>query len=142
MIDIAVLKPQVGASVLGITTAPATVAGIKKLVQRYAILLLCGDGTVKFAEDQGGPLVPALLTGAVSSEAMLRHLFNITSHNAVETMHRDDADAGLGELSDDERLESVTLNDLRIDATRAVAYLDVTVTSVAGGTASATIPIG
>lgn len=114
-------------------SGPRICAGMEKVVQRYAKLLLTDLGSVKFDEDLGNDLLPSIRNGQVYSTAWVTHLFNEANRNVLNAMIADDNDTDtFGALPDDERIDTAELVDLDVDETTATVSIHVRITTLAG----------
>lgn len=114
-------------------TGPRICAGMEKVVQRYAKLLLTDLGSVKFDSDLGNDLMSSIRKGEVYSTAWMTQLFNEANRNVLNAMIADDNDYDtFGDLPDDERIDTAELVDLEIDQTTATVRIHVKITTLAG----------
>lgn len=122
--------------------ASRRVTGVQKAVQRYVSLLLTPSESVPFPGDDGNILLSALRTGAVSNKGYLRHLFNMASAVALDTIRKDDYNINMfGEQTDDERIASVELVGMTIDHATSTLGLSLTFQTVAGSDYAYVIPV-
>lgn len=146
-IDIELMKTVTGVTheievTPGIVDMPKKVAGLQKMIQRYAVLLLTKLGTVKFAEYQGGVLSERVATGSVSSVGDLQHLLHVASSDAIEMMSLDDADDLVyGVYPLDEQIANVDFKDISIDYNSSTAYVTAELQSKAGSELDFVLPI-
>lgn len=121
---------------------PKICAGMEKVVQRYAKLLLTDEGTVKFSEDIGGEIVSSIRRGEVSSEAYMTNVFATANKRAVTAMMVDDeSEEMFGSIPDDERIESAELVDLVLDEVNATVRIHVRITTMAGESYEYVVPV-
>jgi hypothetical protein len=114
-------------------SGPRICAGMEKVVQRYAKLLLTDLGSVKFDDDLGNDLMSSVRNGRVYSRAWLTHLFNEANRNVLNAMILDDNDTDtFGDLPDDERIDTAELVDLDIDQASATVRIHVRIVTLAG----------
>jgi len=124
-----------------VTFTPKIVAGVEKVVQRYASLLMATAGEVKFTQDVGGELIQRVVRGQVSNHGYLNHLFSVASLRALRAMQRDDADPRFGNTMKDERLVAATLLESRVDFKTGTVNLSVLLTTEAGNAFTYVIPV-
>lgn len=112
---------------------PKICAGMEKVVQRYAKLLLTDLGSVKFDDELGNDLLSSIRNGEVYSTAWLTQLFNEANRNVLNAMISDDNDFDtFGEAPADERISTAELVDLEIDQVTASVRIHVKITTLAG----------
>lgn len=122
--------------------ASRRVTGLQKAVQRYVTLLLTPSSSVPFADDGGNMLLSALRAGSVSNKGYLRHLFNMASAAALDTIRKDDYNITMfGDQTDDERIASVDLVGMTIDHATSTLGLSLTFRTVAGTDYAYVIPV-
>ena len=114
-------------------SGPRICAGMEKVVQRYAKLLLTDLGSVKFDDLLGNNLMSSIRNGEVYSTAWLTQLFNEANRNVLNAMIMDDNDTDtFGDAPDDERIDTAELVDLEIDQATASVRIHVKITTLAG----------
>lgn len=121
---------------------PRICAGMEKVVQRYAKLLLTDLGSVRFDPELGNGLLSSIRRGEVYSEAWVNHLFNEANRNVLNAMKIDDNDtASFGPLPDDERIDSAELAGLEIDEASASIRIHVRIATLAGESYEYVVPV-
>lgn len=118
------------------------VTGMQKAVQRYVALLLTPSSSVPFPYTTGNDLMDALRAGSVSDAGYLRHLFNVASAVAIDTLRHDDYNTNrFGAIPDDERIESVELAGVTVDYGTSTLGLSLVFRTAAGSDYSYVIPV-
>ena len=113
------------------------VAGLQKLAQRYALVLLTPRGSVPNYPDYGTELVLTIQAGSVNTRAALASIFSFANSLAMRQL------AGAVEDTDpdDEVLLSAELQDYDIDYPTSRVLLNVRLTSLAGDSYTYIIPV-
>lgn len=128
-------------SISTVSQIPKIVAGIEKVIQRYANLLLTTNDDVAFALDEGGSLVTALLQGTIPSSGYLTHLFNVASNAAIKQMAVDDADTTYGDQPADEIITAATLQSTAVDYASGTVVLNVLIQTAKGLSYTFVVPV-
>lgn len=135
----------VGTMEMSLTATKGTsrrVTGMQKAIQRYVTLLLTPTASVPFPRTNGNMLMDALRAGTVSDAGYLRHLFNMASAAALDTIRQDDYNTErFGELADDERIESVDLDGITIDYDTSTLGLSLVFRTAAGEDYAYVLPV-
>lgn len=115
-----------------VSKPPKMVAGIEKLVQRYALLLLTNIGEVHFDQEQGGDLLKLLLEGYVQDVGQLNYAFASANNLVISQLNNDDLNTDTyGTIPPDEMIKEATLLDSSVDKATSTAYLRIQVISQA-----------
>ena len=129
-------------TVSNVSTPPKLVAGIQKLVQRYALLLLTNVGEVKFDQEQGGDLMRLLLEGYVQDVGQLQYAFAYANDRVTRMLNEEDINTDLYVASSpDEQISTATLLDAQVDKVTSTAYLRVYIVSQAGEDFTFVVPV-
>jgi hypothetical protein len=135
-----VLEQQV--TVSNVAQMPKIVAGIEKLVQRYANALLTSLGTVYFDRGYGTDLLSTIMSGRVQDQGKLQNVFGSANVNTIRQLQADDADTDTyGTQPADEQLKMAELLDFNIDYATSTIYLQVLITSQAGTSLEFIVPV-
>lgn len=143
-VDLLLLKAVLSAPVLGQRVdidadgTPMIVAGIEKLVQRYAVEFLTALGSAKFRPDHGTNLVPSVAKGMVYNMATLESTAAEANMMAVRQIKA--ADEG-EDTPDDEKLDSAEIYDLKFSRGEARIGVSVRITTAAGSSYVYIIPV-
>ena len=130
---------RVGLDVSDVEGEPMVVAGVEKMVQRYAVAFLNAIGSTMFVPGHGTGMVPAVASGRVYSHATLESQAaeaNLTASRQV--MAADDGE----DTPDDERLASAEVEGVEFSRSRSSASVSVRLTSAAGDSYTYVIPVG
>lgn len=122
-------------------SGPRIVAGMEKVVQRYAKLFLTNVGSVKFDEAVGGTVYSDVRNGRVPSRNYLSFICTVANNSAVREMKRDDADGAFGPQPDDEAIESATVDIVDVDETAFTVKIHSTLVTRAGSAYNFVIPV-
>lgn len=117
------------------------ISGLQKLVQRYAIMFLNGEGTTKFSFDYGTDFIAAAQRGSISSRELVASEFAFANLSVRDNLLREQEDVSFGEMPDDEKFARADLEDYVIDTRTGYLYLKVRITSQAGDQAQFIIPV-
>ena len=146
-IDIELLQSiavPAGSQPVSLTTVqqPAkVVAGIEKVVQRYALLFLTTAGDVAYDLAQGAAFIKQLMRGNVQDRAALQTYFATSNDSVVQQMQSEDSQVSTyGSQPLDEQLESTALLDFSIDFATATVMLSVELTTKAGTSITFVLP--
>jgi hypothetical protein len=113
-------------------------AGIQKLIQRYAILLLTNIGSQKYYPDFGTDLIYKLQAGISTVDLIgATQLFNLANFEAVNTLLNYQIEDTFS--PPDERISSATLSDINIISSSI--YFSVTITTEALSSISFVVPL-
>jgi len=128
-------------TISSVTDTPKIVAGVQKLVQRYALLLLSTVETIHFDEEQGASLISSLLGGIVQNRGRLQNIFGLANNRVRQQLNKDDLQTEVfGTVPDDERLKSAILLDFDVDTANSLVYLRVKLITVAGTSLEFIVP--
>lgn len=130
---------RVGLDVSDGEGSPMIVAGVEKMVQRYAIAFLNAMGSTMFVPGHGTGIVPAVASGRVYSQATLESQAAEANLRASRQVRL--ADDG-EDTPDDERLASATVEGVDFSRSRSSASISVRLTSAAGDSYTYIIPVG
>jgi hypothetical protein len=122
-------------------TTPKMVAGIQKMVQRYATLLLTRLGDVYMAPDQGTRFIERIMRGNGRTGGFLEQTFAFASTDAISQMRADDNDAAFGVTPDDERIAQATLLGYSMNFATSILSLTVYLETQAGLPVKYVIPV-
>lgn len=134
--EVPTVNHRVGLDVSG---TPMIVAGVEKLVQRYALSFINAMGSTMFRPSHGTSLIPDVSAGLVYDMATLEANAaeaNLLASNQVKAGDEE------SESPDDERLDRADVTDLAYDRSRALIRITVKLTTMAGGTYVYIIPVG
>ena len=95
--------------------APKAVAGMQKVMQRYAALMFTRRGTRRAYPGTGTGLLDAVYSGAAATPGMLMDAFAIASSSVVGFMREEDRDDSYGATEPDEAILSAELMDMSVD---------------------------
>lgn len=112
------------------------VTGIQKLAQRYALLFLTHQGTVRFNASQGTNFVNAAIGGSIQNRTALLAYFS----DADNSVHNQLIAETNADDPDDEVLESSELTDFDLSLGTGSLRLHVSLISRAGETYTFIIP--
>lgn len=129
--------PSADASSLG----PGVVAGMEKVVQRYTKLFLTRQGSVKFDQSAGGPIIGDMRAGKVQSVSYLSFVADLSSASAVREMKRDDENEVFGDQPPDERIDKATVVGVDLDERTSTAMVHVVLVTEAGSVYSFVVPV-
>lgn len=128
-------------SISTVTKPPKIVAGVEKLVQRYALLFLTTLGDMVYAPQQGTDFLSLLIRGAIQDKAGLQTYFASANTAVILQLKADDANTTkFGEQSTDEQIATATLLNFDIDYKTSTVLLVVQLTTVAGSVVDFVIP--
>ena len=120
---------------------PCIVAGMEKVVQRYANLFLTESGSVKFNEDIGGSVLGDIRAGIVQSESYLSFIVTEADRKARDAMMADDEDETFGTQPDDEKLESTEIVSIGLDDRLSKVSVHVRLVTRAGSEYNFVVPV-
>jgi len=127
--------------VSNIYDTPKIVAGVQKLAQRYALLLLTAKGFVNFAQEQGSELIAQLMSGKIKDRGRLQHEFAKANARVLNQLRKDARDTTtFGTIPADEQLRSATLLDYEIDFASSSVFLRVKLVTRAGTSLEFIVP--
>lgn len=139
-----ILKPNVDpqrVNVALVTKGTKIVAGMEKLVQRYALLLLTIQGGVHFDQTFGTTLMADISNGVIQNKGSLMTSFSLANVSVVKLMREEDSLTDVyGTPPADEQLQNATLQDANIDVATGTVYLKVSLTTQAGSNMVFVIP--
>ena len=105
-------------------------------------LLLTPTSSVPFPLYSNNILLDELRAGHVSNTGYLRHLFNMASSAALDTMRKDDYNTTrFGDQPDDERIATVTMSNATVDYETSTLSLSLVIRTEAGSDYSYTVPV-
>lgn len=90
-------------------------AGVQKLIQRYAIILLTSKGSQKNNPDFGSDLIPTLLGGNFINAGELVHTFSLASWSVVQRLRAYQVANPGAPL--DEQINTAVLTDYKVQGT-------------------------
>ena len=139
--SIASPQGEVPVSVSSVTKPPKVVAGVEKLVQRYAKLFLTSRGELGYNPAEGTDFIRALIQGAIQDQAGLQAQFAAANELVVNQMQQDDNQPNtFGSQPDDERIASTQLLNSSVDFTTATVMLSIQLTTAAGTEVTFVLP--
>jgi len=113
-------------------------AGVQKLVQKYAIILLTNISSQENFPTFGSNFLYPLQTGAIAIDTLtVTQLFKLASYEVVKTLQRYQIEHP--EIPDDEKIVTAQLTDLSV--AYGAANFSVTITTEAGDAVDFIIPI-
>ncbi len=115
------------------------VAGIQKLIQRYAISLLTDIGSQTNFAEFGTDLLQNLSSGSLVGIADLRHKFNFANRKVVNVFLA--YQTANPSLPDDEKILSVTLQNVVLDKAKGMVSLVIALTAVSGDKTKFLLPL-
>lgn len=121
-----------------VSKQPRIVAGIEKLVQRYALLFLTQVGTVKNKDNEGTRFLSLLGSGHIYDDNTLRSAAAAANDSVLRQIQSEDRTL---DTPDDEALRRSEIYETAIDRASATVYVTVLITSVAGETYKYTTPL-
>jgi hypothetical protein len=125
-----------------VNDTPKIVAGIQKLAQRYALLLLFRLGDTPFDTEQGTSLLAAVVSGTLINMGQVYHHFALANMSVRQNMASDDKNTDtFGAVPDDERLARARLIDASIDFGASTLSLTIRLTTKAGSTITFIVPV-
>lgn len=117
------------------------ITGVQKLVQRYAVLFLSGQGTTRFAPSHGTDFVQSAQQGSIGSRESVVHYFSFANLSVRENLLREVGNTTFGDQPDDELFDRANLLDYVVDSQSGYLYLKVQIFNVAGDEAQFIIPV-
>jgi hypothetical protein len=128
--------------VTNVRETPKIVAGIEKMVQRYALLLLSSLGTVRFENTQGSNLLAAVLAGMIFNEGQLTSIFALANTAVLQQLHDDNVDTDtFGDIPADEQIAVARLEDVDIDIAQSKLTLTIKLITEAGTDITFIVPV-
>lgn len=124
---------------LDVSDDPMIVAGVEKMVQRYAILFITALGSSRFNDEHGTNIVPDVAKGLVYNMSSLEAAASEANMLAGRQMAMADEDE---ETPDDERLTSSEIIDLKFSREESRVKISVRLTTAAGSSYVYIIPVG
>jgi len=123
-------------------TKPAKiVAGLQKLAQRYAALLLSVIGDTHFDSANGSELMKQLLGGRIQDTGRLQNIFGLSNMQVIRQLRSDDAQVAVfGTQPTDEQIANAVLLDARVDFPTSTVYLRIRIDTVAGTSMTFVVP--
>ena len=117
------------------------VAGVEKVVQRYAMLFLTPLGDMTYDTSQGSAFIKQLLRGTIQDRSALQTYFATSNDAVLQQMKSDDAMVGTyGEQPLDEQIDTAYLLDFDIDFATATVMLRIELTTKAGTSVAFLLP--
>lgn len=136
VLSVPVVNKRVG---LDVSDNPMIVAGVEKMVQRYAIAFMNALGSTKFMPDHGTNIIPHVVSGRVYDMATLE--MEAAEANLLAMGQVTAADDG-EDTPDDERLVSSEVVDLEYSRGESRVKISVKLTTAAGSSYVYIIPVG
>lgn len=128
-----------------VVETPRIVSGIEKAVQRYTKLFLTNLGSVRLDTTIGNDLLRGIAEGRVQNQAELDHLYSEANAATLDALSIDDEDTDVyGDIPDDERIESTTLENLELvydSMTGGRVKVHIILTTAAGNDFRFIIPV-
>lgn len=113
-------------------------AGVQKLIQRYAIILLTNLGSQKYYPDFGTDLIATLRNGVGAMDLIrVTQIFNAANYEAIAVIRA--AQTYDLEIPEDERLASAELVDTNILG--SAVYFSVTITTESATAINFVLPL-
>ena len=117
------------------------ITGIQKLVQRYALLFLQFQGSVKFAPEQGTGFLNAAYAGAIQNGEHVSHQFLFANTAVIDQLRFDDSSLEFGGAPpDDERISAANLLDYSVDTRQARLFLRIQIINLLGDSTTLVLP--
>ena len=138
VLNVPALNHRVDIDVSNVSDEPMIVAGVEKMVQRYALLFINAMGSTKFCPDHGTDLIPKVATGRVYNMATLESAAAEANFFARRQMTF--ADNG-EDTPDDERLVESKVIGLEFSREKARVKISVRLTTAAGSSYVYIIPV-
>lgn len=121
-----------------VSKSPRMVAGIEKLVQRFAQLFLTQMGSVRNRESEGTEFLGKLGSGQIYDDSTLRSAAAAANKAVFRQIRAEDASL---ETADDEALAESSIAELTMDRATATVSITFTLTTVAGDKYVYTVPV-
>ena len=113
--------------------------GIQKVVQTWLVLFLTERGTVLNEPERGTEFLQAIRSGRIQVEEDIPAEFSMAADRISRTMDQDAAD--VGDLPDDERLDTAELSEYSLDRLASYLYLKILIRSIAGEDRTIFLPV-
>lgn len=123
-------------------TQPRVVAGLQKLVQRYAVLLLSQIETIYLAPEQGTDFLQRILRGGGRSRGHILQTFAFASSDVIAQLRQDDGDEALfGPVQSDEQIKQAQLLDYSVDIPTSTLSLSIYIENQLGTGTKYLLPV-
>lgn len=120
-------------SLSSITKPAKIVAGIQKLVQRYASIFLSVIGDVRFDAKHGSVLMRQVMGGTIQDKGRLLNVFGEANLQVLQQLRRDDNQEDVfGTQPDDEKIASAILLDSNVDYITSTIFMRIKINTLAG----------
>lgn len=138
VLDIPVTMKRVDVDVSNVAGEPMIVAGVEKMVQRFALAFINAAGSTMFREDHGTNLVPKVAKGKVYDLSTLTAAASEANLLArLELKHGDEGE----DTPDDEKLVNSEVVDLKYSREKAKVMISIKLTTAAGSSYVYIIPV-
>lgn len=138
VLDAPVVNKRVGIDVSNVHGAPMIVAGVEKLVQRFALSFLNILGSTNFRDDHGTGIVEAAGMGRIYNMATLEAEASEANMLAKAEVQRGDEES---DSPDDERLADSEVVGLEFSRSQSAAKISIRLTTEAGNSYTYIIPV-
>jgi len=139
ILNVPAVNQRVGIDVTDVVDEPRIVAGIEKMVQRFALVFINALGSTKFVESHGTEIVPNVSKGLIYSRATLESA--AAEANLLASRQIMLADEG-ETTPDDERLVASEVTDLEFSRLKSTVKISIKLTTAAGKSYVYIIPVG
>jgi hypothetical protein len=120
-------------SISTVTKPAKIVAGIEKLVQRYANLILSVIGDTHFDVNNGAELMKLILGNQIQNQGRLQNAFASSNVQVIRQLQIDDEQEEVyGTQPDDEKIDRAELLDSSVDYATSTIYLRIQLYTLAG----------
>jgi hypothetical protein len=114
-------------------------AGVQKLIQRYAIILLTDITSQQYYPNFGTTFMPRLNASSSVDRILARQIFTMASAVAVQTIKN--YQIYKKDIPADERIVSASLEKIVVDAKRGGISFDVAISTEAGSVIDFLLPL-
>ena len=141
MQSVASPQGEIPVTVSTVSKPPKVVAGVEKLVQRYAKLFLTNRGELGYNTAEGTDFIQALIQGAIQDQAGLQAQFAAANELVLNQLQEDDNKQDIfGAIPDDERIANTQLLDSRVDFASSTVMLSIRLTTLGGTDVTFVLP--
>lgn len=138
ILDIPVSMKRVNIDVSNVAGEPMIVAGVEKMVQRFALAFINAAGSTMFRENHGTNLIPTIAKGKVYNLSTLTAA--ASEANMLARLQLKYGDDGK-DTPDDERLVDSEVVDLEFSREKAKVMISIKLTTAAGSSYTYIIPV-
>ena len=138
VLNVPVVNKRVGLDVSNVDGEPMIVAGVEKMVQRFALAFINAMGSAKFRPDYGTEIVPDVAKGLVYNMATLEveaAMANLAARTQI--MQGDEGE----DTPDDERLVDSEVVDLEFSREKSMIKISIRLETAAGESYTYIIPV-